>query len=322
MRSQKVTILIPAHNSLSTIKNTFDSINILNKKLIEEIIYIDDNSSDTSLEFVKKYLKNSNFDYQVIHNKKPQGLSKNYNFGIKNSKSRFLFTMHQDIEVTDPLTIEKTLQLFNDKNNFALVYSDVIHPDYLYDKYNFWMKVNFSRIIGRTTYGFSGGKFDCLDLDKINILFKENTFKHSGEDLAFKFSLKDENLNTAASGVSVIHNHNFSPKYAFKIYLRKENQMNETYGVLVRNFGIKFFSVREMILMFHRLILVSLLFIPYVNFFALILIIFYLFYYSKKVYLTEYKNPKIFLVPFANLIILFSGALWNIIGFVKGKQSL
>ena len=228
MRSQKFTILIPAHNSKSTIRQTLDSVKLLNENLIEEIIYIDDNSTDGSLDFVRNYTKHLIFKFKIILNKNPQGLSKNYNYGIKNSSSRYLITMHQDIEVTDFKTLEKILDIFNTDSKIALVYSDVIHPEYLYEKYNFWMKVNFARIIGRTTYGFSGGKFDCMDLQKINILFKDDTFTHSGEDLSFKFNLYQSDLLSASSNIPVIHNHSFDANYSFLNYLKKENQMNET----------------------------------------------------------------------------------------------
>ena len=322
MRTDKFTILIPAHNSKSTIKNTLDSLKILNQKLIQEIIYIDDSSTDGSLKYVQNYLKNSKFKHQIIENKTPQGLAINYNFGIKNSKSRYLITMHQDIEVTDPKTLEKILDTFNTNLKCALVSSDVIHPVELYKKYNFWMKVNFSRIIGRTTFGFSGGKFDTLDLEKIKIKFREDLFTHSGEDLAFKFTLINNNLDNCPSGVAVIHNHNFDPNYSFFDYLRKENQMNETYGVILRNFGIKYYSFKEIILMIHRLIFLFLLFVPLINILILPLLIFYIFLYSKRAFLNEFKNPKILLVPFANLLVVLFGGLWNIIGFVKGRQTL
>jgi len=326
MIEDKVTILIPAHNSLTTIKKTLDSICILNRNLIEEIIYIDDNSDDGSREFVEKYYKKINLPLRIIHNKKAQGLAKNFNFGIKNSKTRFLLTMHQDMEVIDSMALEKSMEILKNDSKGVLLYSKILHPFSLLKKYNFWMKVNFSRVIERPM-NFSAGKFDLIDLKKTKILFNETIFTHSGEDAGFNIDVRRKGFKILNSDVEVIHNHSFDPNYSFIKYLKKENQLNETYGVLIRNYGFSAFGLKGSILMLHRLLLVTSLLIPFLNLCILFLIIFYCFYYSKrifsrKIYSLEKNNPRILTVPFANFIVLFSGAIWNIIGYIKGKQSL
>lgn len=320
MIQDKVTILISAHNSVTTIKNALDSLLNINLNLVEEIIYIDDNSTDGSREYVEVYSQIIKLPLKVVFNKIPQGLAKNFNFGIENSKTRYLITMHQDMEIIDPKAIEKFIELLKDEKT-VLVYSDVLHPRYLLDKYNFWMRVNFSRVIDRPM-NFSAGKFDGIDLKKINIKFNDTIFKHSGEDAGFNIEIKKLGFKIALSDIEVIHNHNFNANYSFLNYLKKESQLNETYGVLVRHYGFRSFTLKGNILMFHRLLLLICLFIPILNIFSFFTLIMYSFYYSKEIFFLEPKNPKIFIVPFANLIILSSGAIWNIIGYIKGKQSL
>lgn len=322
MKNEKVTILIPANNSLSTIKNTLDSIFILNQNLIEEIIYIDDNSKDGSLEFVKEYLKNKKIKFLIKENKIPSGLAGNYNYGIKNSRSRYLLTIHQDVEFADKKALEKTLTTFKADQNCVLVNSIIVHPKSLLKKYNFWMKVHYIRVIFRESSTFSsGGKFDCYDLERLNFNFDNKTFKYSGEDIDFQLNMKKFGKKSICSGVKITHNHNFSSNYSYKNYIKKENQFNETYGVVFRKWGFEG-NFKSYILMFHRLFLVFGLFIPYLNLLFLSLIIFYVFYYSKQIFINEYKDPKILLVPFVNLYILFSGAIWNLLGFIKGKQRI
>jgi len=322
MKNEKITILIPAKNSYSTIKETLDSVEMLNKDLIAEILYIDDASIDGSFEYAKRLVSESEINYKFHQNKVSQGLAKNYNWGIKETKSRYFLTLHQDMEITDTKSLEKTLQVFQKFKNCALVTSDIVHPEELYFKYNFWMKVQFSRIIGRRNDGFSGGKFDCYDLSKIDILFDAECFKTSGEDVAFSFKLQDKDLISAPSGVLIIHNHNLDPNYSLRNYLFKESQMNETYGVLFRKFGFKKNKIKSVILMFHRPILLILLFNPLTKYIGLVLVLFYIFYYSKKVFITEYKDLRIILVPFVNLYLIFLGSFWIISGYVRGKQVL
>lgn len=324
MKLDKFTILIPAHNSLTTIQSTLNSINLLNADLIEEIIYIDDNSTDGSLKFVREYFKNHRYKYQIIFNKIPQGLAKNYNYGIGNSKSKYLITMHQDIEITDSKSLEKIIETFETNKNCVLVSSNVEVPRDTFKKYNFWMKVNYSRQIDRVVYGYSGGKFDAIDLSRLDkkFYFNDQVFKNSGEDIGFSLTLKKYKLDNCPSGVLIYHNHNFSPNYSFADYIKKENQFNETYGVVFRNYGIKYYSFKDLILMFHRLIIVCLLFIPYVNLLIFPVFIFYLFYYSKNAIFSQFSDRRVFLIPFANIVVVFLGAIWNIIGFITGKQTI
>lgn len=321
MKSDKVTILIPANNSLTTIKNTLDSISSLNQNLIENIIYVDDNSIDGSREYVENYAQILKLPLKLIFNQTPQGLAKNYNFGIKYSKSRFLLTMHQDMEVINQDALEKSIQLLKNDEQAALVYSNILHPESLMEKYNFWMKVNFSRVINRPM-SFSAGKFYMLDLDKVNLLFNEEFFTHSGEDAGFNIELRKKGFKILSSDVEVIHNHSFKSDYSFYDYLKKESQLNETYGVLLRNYGFKEFGLKMSVLMLHRLFILICFLLPIINIFGFLILVLYSFYFSKKIFVLEIKNPKILLVPFANMIILSSGALWNIIGYIKGKQTL
>lgn len=321
MFQDKFTILISAKNSASTIKYCFDSISKLSSQYLKEIIYIDDNSNDGSFETIKSLSQNFPIPIKVIRNKIPQGLAKNYNYGLKNCHTRFLITMHQDMEIVDIDALEKTLHVFKSNNNCALVYSKVIHPKSLLQKYNFWMKVHFSRVIERET-DFSAGKFDALDLNKIDFKFNDGVFKNSGEDAGFNIDLRRRGLEIGHSDVKVIHNHNFNQNYSFTDYIKKENQLNETYGVLVRNYGLTYFPFKNIIFMFHRLVLIAFLFIPVINIVTLIVLIYYLFKYSSKIFEIEKGNPNLIFVPLVNLIVIIFGAYYNIIGFIRGKQLL
>ena len=81
MDKEKVSIYIPAYNAEKTIKDCINSI-INQSKKFDEIIVIDDNSTDDTLKILREF---SNLN--VIENKSNMGLGYNRNLGIKISSN-------------------------------------------------------------------------------------------------------------------------------------------------------------------------------------------------------------------------------------------
>ncbi len=86
----KVSCVIPAYNEEDRIKNVLDV--IYDNPLINEIIVIDDCSSDNTKEIIKKY-KNITF---LLHEKN-EGKSKSVYDGIKLSKGDFILLLDADL---------------------------------------------------------------------------------------------------------------------------------------------------------------------------------------------------------------------------------
>jgi len=94
-RKNHITIIIVTFNSVKQIKKCIDSI-VKNEYKHTKIVVIDNNSSDNTLDIVKKLQKNSKI-ISVIKNKQNVGFAKAVNQGIKNNiKSEYFLLLNPD----------------------------------------------------------------------------------------------------------------------------------------------------------------------------------------------------------------------------------
>ena len=89
----KISIIIPIYNSEKTLERTFKSLKNQTFKNFE-IIAINDNSQDKSLEIAKKYTKN------IIIHKINKGPAVSRNEGIKKAKADLLAFIDSDCAAT------------------------------------------------------------------------------------------------------------------------------------------------------------------------------------------------------------------------------
>ena len=113
----KVSVIIPVHNSSKYLNECLDSVvNQTYKNL--EIIIVNDNSTDSSLDIIKSY-KDSRI--KVVNLKESSGVAIARNTGIKKATGRFItFIDSDDYWVLDK--IEKELKFITD-NDYTFVYS-------------------------------------------------------------------------------------------------------------------------------------------------------------------------------------------------------
>jgi len=317
MKNKKlhISIIIPVYNGETTIAKTLESL-VKQTTKPDEIITINDGSVDNSLEILNK--KNSNLEYRIINHEKSWGLAKTYNEGIRNSTGELIITMHQDVILMED-SLEKLIGPFFDENVIATAHI-VMHPMNIWMKYNFWQKCFFSRLAGKEFSGIDG-KFDCFRkkaLQKVG-LFNEKIFHSAGEDGDIVFRLKKIG-KIVQSKATIIHLHKISDNFSFWDIILKQKQYSEAQGVLLRLGRINTF--KGFFKSFFREILIISLFIPFFNIFSLFLIILYSFLYTKKVYLTQFNDKRIFLLPILNIHILFVSLFYSIKGFIKKKQTI
>jgi len=102
--SPLVSIVIPVHNGEQYIKESIDSCISQTYNNIE-IIVVDDKSTDSTLEILKKYGKNIN----VIPVEKQNGLGNVINIGIRASKGIYIARMDAD-DIMYPTRIERQVE--------------------------------------------------------------------------------------------------------------------------------------------------------------------------------------------------------------------
>lgn len=312
------SIIMPIYNGEQTIIETLKS--LLNQNvLFKELIIINDNSNDNSIYFINNYLREKNIEYKIINHSKNKGLAASYNDGIKKSKNNLVVILHQDVLLKQN-ALEKLLEPFSKDTEIVATFHVVDHPYDIWEKYNFWQKVYFSRLVGRKCYGLDG-KFDCFRKDaliKVG-LFDEFSFRSAGEDgdIIYKLNKIGKIIKTEAT---IIHLHKVDQKFNYKDIIYKQRQYSEAQGVLLRKGRIN--SCIGFVKAFFREMMLIMLFIPFINLLALFFILFYSFFYTKIIYIKLFKDPRCIILPFFNILLLFISFFYSCKGFISGKQKI
>lgn len=314
-----VSVIIPVYNASSTIKKTLQSL-IGQQKLINELIIINDGSSDNSIEIINKFFKKDFFSIkkQIINHPKSIGLSASYNDGINHSHGDLIITLHADVTLQKN-ALKLLLTPFSNPKTVA-TYHQVNHPISLWKKYNFWQQVFFDRQMGVTQSGLDG-KFDCYRrqaLLKVG-LFDNKTFFRAGEDgdIFLKFQKIGQVVATKAT---IVHLHNIEPSFDYKKIIYKQAQYSQAQGALLKRHGP--ISIAHFFHTFFREILLTLIIIPYFNTISLILIFLYSIIYSRNTLRQNSHDIRILFLPLLNIYLLFVSFIYTLKGYFYGQQTI
>ncbi len=109
----KVSINIIIYNGLKYIKPCFDS--IFNQSFKDfEVIVVDNNSSDNSVNFIKQNYPN----IKLIENKENVGFARGHNQMIDFNDSKYILVTNQDI-ILEPDFLEKLVDFMNNNNEYG-----------------------------------------------------------------------------------------------------------------------------------------------------------------------------------------------------------
>lgn len=93
----KLSIVIVSYNVGNYLKNCLESVNKTAKNLQPEIIVVDNNSTDNSLEILEKEFPG----VSVIANSKNYGFAKGANIGMKQARGEFVLLLNPDTLVSE-----------------------------------------------------------------------------------------------------------------------------------------------------------------------------------------------------------------------------
>lgn len=102
-----LSIIIPVYNKGEYIQNTLKSINI-DKYSDTEIIFIDDNSTDNSVNIIKEF-KEKHANINLIINKNNLGAGASRNIGIENANGEYVFFLDAD-DIINSTTLRKLIK--------------------------------------------------------------------------------------------------------------------------------------------------------------------------------------------------------------------
>lgn len=156
MNLEKVSIYIPAYNAEKTIKQTIESV-INQTYKFDEIIVIDDNSSDDTCKIISEF-KN----VKLIKNKINKGLGYNRNLGIKTSMNEIVASIDADV-VLNAEWLNIIIKNFQSSEN--IMCGGKMTEKLIDNKFNLWRAKHYSQNWGE------------LDLDNPPFLFGCNTIQ-------------------------------------------------------------------------------------------------------------------------------------------------
>lgn len=98
-----LSVIVLSYNTKNTTKNCLEKLhNSLNSSNVpSEIIIVDNDSKDSSIEMIKKILQktNSKIVYKALFNKKNNGFAKGNNQGLKISNGKYILFLNSDVMI-------------------------------------------------------------------------------------------------------------------------------------------------------------------------------------------------------------------------------
>ena len=222
------------------------------------------------------------------------GLADSLNYGIKNAKTKVVISLHQDCVPSSNDWLKNLVEPLKNKNVVASV-SKVELPREYWKKFHYLAKI-FSikeQKIITPLMDEKGCAYKKEAIEKVGF-FDGKTFRTAGEDFDMYLKLKKIG-KIVYPNAKIIHYH----KHTFKNRLKKEAQLAEASGVLVKKYKTE---IKD----WYKRILIS---IPFIGWIFLIL-----------------KFPYI-RMPFGGILWVIFSLLVNFIyffnfwkGFLTGRQ--
>lgn len=317
-----MSIVIPLYNGASTIAKTMRSL-YGERNLVSEAIIINDGSSDNSEYVIHSEVKKlKRLRWRIISHKKSQGLASCYNEGILLAKNNLVMTLHQDMILYKD-TLRNIIEPFKKDGigRIAVSISGSQYPFSIWKTYPFWQKCLFSRFVGKTIFVLDG---KCTLFDKNKLievgLFDSVNHRTAGEDGDMRFRICKIG-KIVQSNAKAIHLHSAERNFSVYKYIAKHAQLAEAQGVLLRKYGLSYYSFKTFLETFFREILLIGLLIPIFKIIFIILIIIYSFLYTLRVFKYEHTISCYYL-PIVNIFLLVISIYFSTKGFISNKQKI
>jgi len=228
--TKQVSIIIPNFNGIELLKKYFPAvIDTWNepKNQIEEIIIIDNGSTDGSVD----YLENTFPQVKILKNKKNLGFSKAINAGASVAKGEFLCLLNTDVKPEKDFLVN-ILPLFRDNQAFAISLNEKnFAPSSGFFEKGFILHKPIKTTVECSTFWVSGGSgvfrkktWDLLGgFDEINF----SPYYWEDIDLSYRAMKAGYRLLWSPDGV-VYHEHESTAKKVpawYRTYIQERNYL-------------------------------------------------------------------------------------------------
>jgi GT2 family glycosyltransferase len=259
---------------------------------------------------------------KFIKNPRNVGLGHDLNLGAQHATGDFLLMVQQDCLPSSEDTLRELYEALMAKPERVGVACTVTLPPEVWERYNFWGKVLMARWVGDVAQGVS----DKFDLFKRNAFFQvggydAQRFMQGGQDMDLCLRL-NRTGEVFVSPTRVLHLHNQSRATSWKELLTKQYQSAESFGALLRKWGLGLRRAPYAGRWTHHLakymypLLVLLPFWPLPTAVALLVL-------SNLIHPEAFrvKSPKIALLIVLNPIIWLAGFAGTVRGLLTGRQN-
>lgn len=154
----EVSIIIPVYNQIEYTLNCLYTIEQFDKDIAKEIIIINDNSTDDTLQYL-----NNIIGITVINTIENLGFLRNINKGITEAKGKYVYLLNNDVEVQEKY-LSSLLDVFETKENVGAVGSKMVFADNTLQE--------AGCLIFKDSEIVNLGRFDAIDVPKFNYLRK------------------------------------------------------------------------------------------------------------------------------------------------------
>lgn len=310
-----ISIVLPVYNCETTILLCLKSIFKQNYP-IKEIVMVDNHSSDKTVQVIediqKKYKK---IPMQLVKRDKSYRVADSYNLGAKLAKGKYIVLMHSDCMLPTDQELKKLMAPFIKDPSIDLSAPYVVLPKSIWKQYNFWQKYLFANMVD-VKIPSGNGQFECVKREtfiKIGGYDVKNFGGRDiigGEDADFHARLRKIG-KVVLSNALVLHIHYMGKNFSLIDVLKSKKVNARSYGRFVKIQG-KSMSIISLLIFLSKFLLA--IFPP--------LLLIYSFYYSRKLFFqkSSLADPKIVLVPFLNIFLVYHDVFWMTEAFLYKKK--
>jgi glycosyltransferase involved in cell wall biosynthesis len=119
LHSKRFSVIMPVYNGENFIKKALQSL-IENLAVNDELIIIDDKSTDNTLNIINKFLGRK-INYKIIKLNKNVGVTRARNIGLKIAKGKFVTFLDHDDYYPNKKRLVNHLKIFNKYKNVDIV---------------------------------------------------------------------------------------------------------------------------------------------------------------------------------------------------------
>ena len=264
----RISIIFPSYNGEDYLIRNLDSIKRLNNLNEIELVIIDNNSNDSSIEIIESYKKN--IQIKLIKGNINLGFSKACNIGALNAEGEFIFITNQDV-VFSPEFFSKVIDIYNNlKKEEEVILSPAIvfenHTIHYFGAKNHFLGFSYTPSLGQKL-----PKEKIVKLTKrisgASLFIKKSLFLEKGafdshffmyyEDTDFSLRILRNGLKMyTTNDPFLIHQKEEWDISNFRYYLLERNR----YLLLIKNVNnlkklFPFLLITEIILIFHSVLI-------------------------------------------------------------------